>query len=63
MLDTFGAYGVNLVDVGVSDTAEGIVQVEIASTSAAGSAADGVLGCTTAGKITLVTGWNWVHGR
>jgi hypothetical protein len=59
---TFGAYGVHLVDVGLSDTAEAIVQVEIAGTSAAGSAADGVLGCTLAGQITLVTGWNWYTG-
>jgi hypothetical protein len=59
---TFGPYGVNLVDVGVANAASAIVQVEIAATSAAGSAADGVLGCTLAGKITLVTGWNWYTG-
>jgi hypothetical protein len=56
---TFGSYGVNLVDVGATDAADAIVQVEIAATSAAGSAADGVLGCTVAGHITLLTGWNW----
>jgi predicted outer membrane repeat protein len=59
---TFGSYGVNLVDVGATDAADAIVQVEIADTSAAGSAADGVLGCTVAGHITLLTGWNWYTG-
>jgi hypothetical protein len=59
---TFAPYGVNVVDVGVRDAADAIVQVEMAGTSAAGSAADGVLGCTVAGKISLVTGWNWYTG-
>jgi hypothetical protein len=63
MLDsTFGPYGVDLVDVGVGDTADAVVQVVIAATSAAGSAADSVLGCTVAGQITLLTGWNWFTG-
>jgi hypothetical protein len=53
---TFGGYGVNLVEV---DPASAVIQVETASTSAAGSAADGVLACTFAGQITLVTGWDW----
>jgi predicted outer membrane repeat protein len=59
---TFGAYGVDLVDVGVGDAADAVVQVDIAATSAAGGAADGVLGCTVAGQITLLTGWNWYTG-
>jgi hypothetical protein len=59
---TFGAYGVDLVDVGAAKAADAVVQVDIAATSAAGSAADGVLGCTFAGQITLVTGWNWYTG-
>jgi hypothetical protein len=59
---TFGPYGVTLVDVGAADAADAIVQVEIADTSAAGSASDGVLGCTVAGQITLLTGWNWYSG-
>jgi predicted outer membrane repeat protein len=59
---TFGPYGVLLVDVGVDDAADAVVQVEIAATSAAGSAANGVLGCTVAGHITLLTGWNWFTG-
>jgi hypothetical protein len=59
---TFAPYGVNVLDVGVGDAGDAIVQVEIAATSAAGNAADGVLGCTVAGKITLVTGWNWYTG-
>jgi hypothetical protein len=58
----FGPYGVNLVDVGATDAADALVQVEMANTSAAGSAADGVLGCTVAGEITLVTGWSWYTG-
>jgi hypothetical protein len=58
----FGPYGVKLVDVGATDAADALVQVEMANTSAAGSAADGVLGCTVAGQITLVTGWNWYTG-
>lgn len=56
---TFGFYGVNLVEVAPVDA---IVRVDIGSTSAAGNAADGVLGCTVAGQITLVTGWNWYTG-
>src|SRR5262249_37391643 len=59
---TFGPYGVDLVDVGAGNAADAIVQVEIADSSAAGSAADGVLGCTVAGQITLLTGWNWDAG-
>jgi predicted outer membrane repeat protein len=59
---TFGPYGVDLVDVGVGDAADAVVQVDIAATSAAGGAGDGVLGCTVAGQITLVTGWNWYTG-
>jgi predicted outer membrane repeat protein len=59
---TFGSYGVNLVDVGAANAVGAVVQVEIAGTSAAGSAADGVLGCTMAGHITLLTGWNWFTG-
>jgi hypothetical protein len=50
------------VDVGVAGAADAVVQVQIADTSAAGSAADGVLGCTVAGNITLLTGWNWFMG-
>jgi hypothetical protein len=56
---TFGPFGVDLVDVGAGNA---VVQVEIAGTSAAGSAADGVLGCAVAGNITLLTGWNWFTG-
>jgi hypothetical protein len=59
---TFAAYGVDLVDVGAADAAGAIVQVEIAGTSPAGGAAEGVLGCTVAGQITLLTGWDWYTG-
>src|SRR5207244_5535901 len=52
---TFGPFGVVLVDVGAADAADAVVQVDIAGTSAAGSAANGVLGCTVAGHITLLT--------
>jgi hypothetical protein len=59
---TFGPNGVDLVDVGVAGAANAVVQVQIADTSAAGSAADGVLGCTVAGNITMLTGWSWFTG-
>jgi streptogramin lyase len=59
---TFGPNGVDLVDVGVAGAANAVVQVQIAGTSAAGCAADGVLGCTVAGNITLLTGWSWFTG-
>jgi hypothetical protein len=59
---TFGGYGVDLIDVGTDDAADAIVQVQIAGTSAAGSAPDGVLGCTFAGQIRLLNGWNWYTG-
>jgi predicted outer membrane repeat protein len=59
---TFGPNGVDLVDVGVANAANAVVQVQIADISATGSAADGVLGCTVAGQITLLTGWNWFTG-
>jgi hypothetical protein len=59
---TFGPNGVDLVDVGVANAANAVVQIQIAGTSAAGSAADGVLGCTVAGNITLLTGWTWFTG-
>jgi hypothetical protein len=59
---TFGGFDVTLVDVGLADAADAIVQVEIADSSAAGGAADGILGCTVAGQITLLTGWDWYTG-
>jgi hypothetical protein len=59
---TFGPYGVALVDVGAGDAADAVVQVEIADSSPAGGAADGVLGCTVPGQITLLTGWDWYTG-
>jgi virginiamycin B lyase len=59
---TFGPYGVDVVDVGTAGAADAVVQVELAATSAAGGAANGVLGCTVAGQITLVTGWDWYTG-
>jgi hypothetical protein len=59
---TFGRYGVDLVDVGAGDAADAVVHVDIAAGSPAGGAADGVLGCTVAGQITLLTGWDWYTG-
>src|SRR5262249_51375492 len=39
------------------------VTLNMASTSAVGGFADGVLGCTAdAGQITLITGWNFYAG-
>jgi hypothetical protein len=59
---TFGPFGVDLVDVSAGDAADAIVHVDIAASSPAGGAADGVLGCTVAGQITLLTGWDWYTG-
>jgi hypothetical protein len=57
---TFGSYWVNLVQVSSPNAA--VLQVTIAATSPAGDASQGVLGCTLAGQITLLTGWNWYTG-
>jgi hypothetical protein len=56
-----GTYGVTITEVG--DSAAANFVIDTASTSAVGSYADGVLGCTTdAGEITLIQGWDWYAG-
>jgi hypothetical protein len=48
----------------VSDPALAHVVIDTGSTSAAGSAADGILGCydRSNNEITLLQGWNWYGG-
>jgi parallel beta-helix repeat protein len=47
----------------VSDPSLANVVIDTGSTSAAGSAADGVLGSySSSGEITLLQGWNWYDG-
>src|SRR5262249_12348892 len=54
-------YGVFISEV--TDPTLANVVFDMLPTSAVGTAADGVLGCTTdAGEITLLTGWNWYAG-
>ncbi len=61
--DAFAAYDLTLVDVGVENYDFADVRVEVATTSACGSASDGILGCTTTtGEITLLVGWDWYEG-
>jgi hypothetical protein len=38
------------------------VVLDTGSTSAVGGFADGVLGCTGDGEVTLIQGWNWYAG-
>lgn len=60
---TFGAYGVELVEVDAASGDYADVRVSVASTSACGGQADGILGCFTAdGTITLSSGWDWYTG-
>ena len=53
-------YGVALVEV--ASAAEADIRVEIAAVSAAGGAADGLLGYAVAGEITILSGWDWYTG-
>jgi hypothetical protein len=53
-------YGVTITEVTVSASANMVL--DTASTSAVGGFADGVLGCTGDGEITLIQGWNWYAG-
>ncbi|MDB5349085.1 MAG: cya 2, partial [Planctomycetota bacterium] len=57
---TVAPYG---VDVSlVTDPGLATIVITISSTSAAGSASDGVLGCESSNGITLLSGWNWYTG-
>jgi hypothetical protein len=54
-------YGVTITEV--TDSSLANVTLDTGSTSAVGSYATGVLGCTTdAGEITIIQGWNWYAG-
>jgi hypothetical protein len=55
-----GPYGVMINEV--SDSASANVVLDTGSTSAVGGFADGVLGCTGDGEVTLIQGWNWYAG-
>lgn len=59
---TFAAYGLTLGVVPAGDEALANVRIVIADSSDCGSAADSVLGCTSAGEVTLIAGWNWYTG-
>jgi uncharacterized repeat protein (TIGR01451 family) len=60
---TLGSFGVNLVEIQGDDSVAADVHIHMASTSAIGGAADGVLGATQAGgEITLISGWNYYLG-
>lgn len=63
-LDSFLApYGVSVTQTEVGDGGLANVVLDTRSTSASGTAADGVLGCETdSGEITLLQGWNWYAG-
>ena len=58
-------YGVTISEV--ADPTFANLIIDIGSTSAAGTAAQGVLGCetatTTASEITILHDWNWYAGR
>jgi VCBS repeat-containing protein len=55
----FGAYGVTLVEVAADDA---VIVVEVAANSECGAAVDGILGCTVAHRVTLLSDWNWYAG-
>jgi hypothetical protein len=55
-------YNVTIAEV--SDPTQANITIDTGSTSACGSAADGVLGCFNApnAEITILQGWNWSAG-
>jgi hypothetical protein len=55
-------YSVTITEV--SDPTQANITIDTSSTSASGSAANGVLGCFNApnGEITILQGWNWYAG-
>jgi hypothetical protein len=55
-------YSVTITEV--SDPTQANLTIDTGSTSACGSAADGVLGCFNApnAEITMLQGWNWYAG-
>ena len=54
--------GVTLVEVSGKAAASAPIHVTMASTSAIGGEAQGVLGAFASGDITLISGWNWYFG-
>jgi Ca2+-binding RTX toxin-like protein len=55
-------FGVAVTEVGEAERQLATTVLHIAGTSANGGAADGTLGSTSDGNITLVQGWNWYTG-
>ena len=53
---TFGMYGVQLVEV---SSADAVIQVEILAFSPFGGLDEGILGYAEAGRVVLVSGWDW----
>jgi hypothetical protein len=55
-----GSYGLQLVVLDGQTTADAQIHVELGPTSACGTAADAILGCTSGpGEITILDGWSW----
>jgi hypothetical protein len=54
-------YGANVTEVSSSAAAD--VTIQLATSTALGGQADGVLGCEDASGITLVQSWNWYAGE
>jgi hypothetical protein len=60
---TFETYRVSLVEVDASAGAIADIRIVAAASSPCGSAADGILGCSTIfGDITFLSGWGWYTG-
>ncbi|MCI0461921.1 MAG: PKD domain-containing protein [Gemmataceae bacterium] len=55
-------FGVAITQVTAADSMWATTVLQIASTSAAGGVAEGVLGCADSTGITFVSGWNWYSG-
>lgn len=57
-------FGVILVTLDALTDASADIRIRVADTSACGSAAVGVLGCTKdSGEITILSGWKWYTGH
>jgi hypothetical protein len=57
---TFGAFGVQLIEIEGASGDFADIRVAVSSNSPCGNQSTGILGCTTAdGSITLISGWNW----
>jgi hypothetical protein len=58
----FSSYGLNLVEVTGADAAWADIHLHRAPTTDIGGVAQGVLGVTEGGDITIVSGWNFYAG-